>query len=314
MATEMKIFLKIAVFLLSVLVSTGFAKPLKVLIVNTNTAVPRYEKNASAFKNKLQENNYALLEFNLEGRADPETDLQQMLQQENPDIIYCIGTKAYSLSQKQVKNEILLFSAAINWRRLSLSDSAYGISNELSPEQEMTFVRFFFPGIKKIGVLYSQEFNQEYLETVKNEAASLNMEIVAQQISNTSELDDALTELLPKIDLFWLISDPVVLENKEASLHLLQIAKQQHKPVYAYSDTYIKYGAVLSVSADGATFGKQAANLVMSLQHSKLTGSHVQPPAGTNISLNMCVVDELKMNLNKEALSSVDQLVKCPTP
>jgi putative ABC transport system substrate-binding protein len=311
MAMEMKTFFTLLIFLMSFIVNIALADTKKILIVNTNTALQRYEKISTEFKNQLPKTAYQWVEFNIEDHENAESDLEKIISQEKPDIIYCIGSKAYSISQKQAKDEILLFSAAINWYRLNISEKTYGISNELSPGQEMMYLRMFFPEIKKIGILFNHKFNQEYIETVKKEAAALNIEIIDQQINDGSEINATLNELLPKVDLFWMISDPIILENKDSVMQIFQAAKQQHKPVYSYSDIYLKYGAVLSVSADAATIGRQAARLVMSLDESNSTTNNVKFPVGTTISLNMCVIDELKINLNKEALSQVNQLIPC---
>lgn len=311
MELEMMSFYKTAVFLSYLLINVAFAQQSKVLIVNTDSGVAKYGKIATEFKNKFQKNTYQWLEFDLKGQdASENTDLQKIIQKEAPEFIYCIGSKAYSLSQSYATNETLLFSAAINWQKLNINDKTYGISNELAPEQEITFIKMFFPTVKKIGLLYSKD-TKEYIKTLKNDAEILNMEIIEQQIDNVAEIDSELSELLPKIDLFWLISDPGILNNKESVMKIFQMAKQKQKPVYAYNNVFIKYGAVLSVSPDPVTIGRQSANLMMSLKETNLPAKAVQFPAGSNISLNMCTIETLKMNLNSEALDSVNEFVRC---
>lgn len=148
--------------LLSVLwVSSGLAQPSKVLIINSDNAVYRYEKNAIEFKKVLQQNAYQWTEFNLDSHANAEVELKQLIQQENPALIYCIGSKAYSLARNVAANKKLLFSAAINWRRLDIGENTYGVSNELSSAQEISLLRYFFPAIKTIGLLYNDKFSRE---------------------------------------------------------------------------------------------------------------------------------------------------------
>ncbi len=300
-------------FLLNILfVSIGFAAQNKVLIVNTNTAISRYEKIATEFKNTLPKNAYQWLEFNVEGHVNPDNDLQQLIQTEKPEMIYCIGSKAYSLSQNYVSEKFLIFSAAINWQRLNINEKTYGVSNELAPEQEITLLRLFFPQVKKIAVLYSKEFTKEYIETLKKVTVPFNIEIIERQINHPSEINAELNDLLPKTDMLWMIADPLVLENEEAVLQILQIAKQQKKPVYTFSDSFVKHGAALSIAPNLSTIGGQSANLLMSLKEGKIPEERVKFPAGSSITLNMCAFDALKLPLSKEALSSVEQIIPCP--
>ena len=298
--------------LLSVLwVSSGFAQASKVLIINSDNAVYRYEKNAIEFKKVLQQNAYQWIEFNLDSHANAEVELKQLIQQENPALIYCIGSKAYSLARNYADNKKLLFSAAINWRRLDIGESTYGVSNELSPAQEISLLRYFFPAIKTIGLLYNDKFSREYIETIKKDALILGINIINQPINDVQEIGEALNELLPKIDMFWIISDPVVLSSKESVQQILQSAQQHNKPVYAYSDVYIEQGAVLAISADIATIGRQSAGLAIMMDQNKLPEGTVQSPAGSTITLNKCRLDALQIKFNQDALDSVNKIVGC---
>jgi putative ABC transport system substrate-binding protein len=170
----------------------------------------------------------------------------------------------------------------------------------------MGILKMFFPKVKKVGIIYSKKFNQQYIEQAKKETEPLQIEIIDKVIEDSSEAAAALNELLPKIDILWVISDPIVLESKESVLQVFKIAEQQQKQVYAYSDVYIQYGAVLSVSYDAGTTGRQAASL-LKFQPSE----RVQPPLGTEISLNMCLIDKLKIDFNKDSLSSVNNMINC---
>ncbi|MDI1276123.1 ABC transporter substrate binding protein [Methylobacter sp.] len=304
-------FCKVLILLSVFWVSAGFAQPSKVLIVNSDNAVFRYETIASEFKKVLQQNAYQWTEFNLNSHADAEAELKQLIQQENPVLIYCIGTKAYSLARNVASNKKLLFSAAINWRRLDIGEGTYGVANELSSAQEISLLRYFFPTIKNIGLLYNDKFSREYVETIKKDASALGINIINQPINDAQEIGDALNELLPKIDMFWIISDPVVLSSKASVQQIFQLAQQRKKPVYAYSDVFIEQGAVLAISADLATIGRQSASLALMVDKDKVPEGTVQNPAGSTVTLNKCALDALRLNFNQDALDSVNKIVEC---
>lgn len=304
-------FCKFLILSLLFWVDAGFAQPSKILIVNSDVAVYRYEKIASEFKKVLQQNAYQSVEFNLDGHSDTEAELKRLIQQENPAIIYCIGSKAYSLAQNYAANRKLLFSAAINWRRLNIDEKTYGVANELSTAQEVSLLRYFFPAVRTIGLFYNDKFSREYVETIKKDALALGINIVNQPINDGQEISDALDELLPKIDMFWIIPDPVVLSSKEAVQQIFLSAQRQKKPVYAYSDVFIEQGAVLAISADIATIGRQSANLALMIDKDKLPAGTVQSPAGSSVTLNKCIADALHVNFNQDALDSVNKIMGC---
>ncbi|MGZ5011042.1 MAG: ABC transporter substrate-binding protein [Methylobacter sp.] len=304
-------FCRVLILLTIFLVSTGFAQSNKILIINSDNSVFRYETISIEFKKVLQQNAYQWIEFNLNSHVDVEVKLKQLIQQENPELIYCIGTKAYSLARNHADNRKLLFSAAINWRRLDIGEGTYGVANELSPAQEISLLRYFFPAIKNIGLLYNDKFSREYVETIKKDALALGINVVNQPINDAQEISNALNGLLPKIELFWIISDPVVLSSKASVQQIFQSAHQQKKPVYAYSDVYIEQGAVMAISADLATIGRQSANLALMMDKDKLPEGTVQSPAGSTVTLNKCALDALQLGFNQDALDSVNKIVEC---
>lgn len=311
--TIMKIinFCKVLILLTAFWVSAGFAQASKVLIVNSDNAVYRYETIATEFKKVLQQNAYQWGEFNLDSHANAEAELKEFIRKENPALIYCIGTKAYLLARSVAPNKKLLFSAAINWQRLNIGEGTYGIANELSSAQEISLLRYFFPTIKTIGLLYNDKFSREYVETIKKEALALGINIINQPINDAQEISEALNELLPKIDMFWIISDPIVLSSKESVQQIFESAQQQKKPIYAYSDVFIEQGAVLSISADIATIGRQSAGLAIMVDKDKVPGVTVQSPAGSTVTLNKCALDALQLKFNQDALDSVNEVVGC---
>lgn len=309
---KMMNFCKVLILLAGLLAGTGFAQSSKVLIVNSDNVVYRYQNIATEFKKVLQQNAYQWTEFSLDGsHANIEAELKQLIQQENPTLIYCIGSKAYSLVHEFAPTKKLLFSAAINWRRLNIGENTYGVANELSSAQEISLLRYFFPTIKTIGLIYSDKFSREYVESIRKDALALGINIVNQPINEVQEVNEALNGLMSKIDMFWIISDPVVLSNKETVQQIFQTAQQQKKPVYAYSDVYIEQGAVLTVSADSATIGRQSAGLAIMIDKDKVPTGTVQSPAGSTVTLNKCRLDALQLKFNQDALDSVNKIVGC---
>ncbi|MGZ5599798.1 MAG: ABC transporter substrate binding protein, partial [Methylobacter sp.] len=103
----------------------------------------------------------------------------------------------------------------------------------------------------------------------------------------------------------------IVLGSKASVQQIFQSAQQQKKPVYAYSDVFIEQGAVLAISADIATIGRQSANLALMIDKDKLPEGRVQSPAGSTVTLNKCVLDDLRLKFNQDALDSVNKIVGC---
>ncbi len=310
--------MKISVFYKSIILFTllwthfALAQTGKVLIVNSDNAVFRYEAIAAEFKKNLQLNDYQWTEITIEKNAVADDVLNQLIQEDKHGLIYCLGSEAFSLVDKYAHNKKILFSGIINWQRMKIGEKTNGIANELSANHEMSLQHFFFPMFKNIGVIYSEAFSHEYIENLKKAAVSNGINLISVPDIAEDELSNELQELMPKIDMFWLISDPNVLNSKESVQQIFAAAKQYKKPVYAYSDVYIAQGALLSISIEPITIARQAAGLAIKMDtDDKTPGGVVQYPAGSLITLNKCVLDELKLKFNPDGLNSVYTIKGC---
>jgi putative tryptophan/tyrosine transport system substrate-binding protein len=278
-----------------------------IIVLNSDMSIDKYSLVHTEFKSKIT---------NLKGEIDlgskwiDEARIEKMVFETDPDIIYCIGTKAYQMAYKLARNKKLIFSSAINWHRLPMGKKTYGVSNELPQGMQLTMYRYFFPDVETIGVLYSETYNKEWTDIALKSAKEAGIKIIDRPISKPDEVESALKKLLPKVDALWLTPDPVVLHEIELVNEIFKQTETARKPVFAYDKAFANFGAVLIISADISTMGRQAAALALDiLAHQKIT-ERVKNPAGSHIVLNMKKVEEYGINLNIEALDSVNEIIE----
>ena len=127
------------VFLISVLSADEGPK---IMVINSNAAVDKY---------KIAQEGIHQDHFNpcfgnrpLAAKSGKIGEIEDLLYDEYPDLVYCIGTKAYLLANKFISDRNIVFSSVINWHRLPLSQKTYGVSSELNPEMQLTLYRYVF--------------------------------------------------------------------------------------------------------------------------------------------------------------------------
>lgn len=278
-----------------------------ILVINSNTAVKNYELAQAAF---MANSAGIKAKINLGDSSVDIDTVRKQIRQVNPDAIYAIGSKAYLLAHGIAEDRKIIFSSVLNWQRLPISENSYGISNELSSGMQLMTYRYLFPKLKKIGLIYSEKFNKEWLSGAVETATDVGMEIVSMPIAESAELTSVLEKLLPEVDVLWLISDPIVLADQESALEIFSQSAAMKKPVIAYAEIFSTLGATLVISADIATMGLQAASLSRDLLEHKKVLQPVADPAGSYIMLNMKKVKEYGLDLNNEALGSVNQIIE----
>lgn len=279
----------------------------RVLIINSDQSVGKYATIHRTFKSALK---FKIFEIDMQGKTLSPTAFRQRLSRLRPHLIYTIGSKAYIQTSAVIKNKPLIFSSMINWRRFTLTNNTYGIALELPAEMPLYLYSYLFPNIRRLGVLYSQRYNQQWFNRAKLQAQEVGIRLYGKAVDKPNEINKALKILLHKVDAIWLISDPIVLYDKNSMQTIFSEAAARKKPIFAYNTLFMKYGAVLTIAADIPTMGRQAAGLAQDILNREVIDEKVQPPAGSHVILNLKKVHEYGIKINHAALSSVEEIIQ----
>jgi|GEM_PF-228850 len=279
----------------------------RILLVSTNRQIDRYEAAEASFIKTLT--NHTIHTVDLNQNNHPIDTLQDLLNEEHFDAIYCIGAKALGSIDYIDPDMPVIFSSVLNWRRFNEQDNYNGIASEVAPEAQLTWFKYFFPEIKNIGVLYSSD-NQKRLKEAALPAEALALQLVTQEINSDIQLGNQAKDLLSNVDALWLISDPSVLVSSDQAKRLFKMAHKKHVPIFTYHSVFMDMGATLSITADLPTTGRQAALMMKKVLKQPDFKQTIQFPAGSSITLNIKKADTYKLSLNGDALDSVDEIVE----
>lgn len=278
-----------------------------VLIVNSDASVSKYIVAQKAFEDVVGEQ---ANEVDLAAAGTDMDRLRTLITSRDPNLIYCVGSRAYLAVHGMHKERKIVMSSAINCQRFPVGSKTYGVANELSAGMQLTMFRYFFPSVTRVGVLYSKRFNSEWLAQAKKEAKDTEVEIVSQPLRRPRDLEKALSKLLDGVDAIWLIPDPVVLADAKSVRRLFEQCDSHNKPIFAYNAAFAVQGAVMALSPDVPTIGRQAAGLAKALLANESIGERFEQPAGSEIVVNLRSVRKYGLSLNEDALDSVNRIIK----
>ena len=292
------------VFLISVLSADEGPK---IMVINSNAAVDKYKIAQEEFTKSIPT---PVMKLDLGDKKLKLQDIEDFLYDEYPDLVYCIGTKAYLIANKFISDRNIVFSSILNWHRLPLATKTYGVSSEFNPEMQLTLYRYIFPGLKKIGVLYSNKYNKQWFNEAQKAAKEMGVEIIGKSLSKRREILPELSELLKEIDALWLISDPVIISDKKTLIEVFKLCDLNKKPILSYHSAFAEHGAVLVVSVDIPTTGRQAAAMSLEVLSDDVVKKKVQLPAGSHIILNLRKANEYGLKYGETALSVVNRIIE----
>jgi len=277
------------------------------ILINSDRSIPKYKLAEESFQPSHVR---VIARLDLKSLPDAPSQLKNLIKNSDASYIYCIGSPAYMLANRFAEEQILFFSAAIAWKKSDLTDYTYGVSAELLAETQMTTFRFFFPSVKTIGFIYSDTFPAAHLKEINQASSDLELAVVAKKITRASEIPQALAALSSKVDAFWLMPDPGVIASRSAVNAYFQQADTVGKPVMAYSNVFIPFGASLSISPDTSTIAKQVSSLVDRVNSGKSIAAKVEPPAASYISLNLKQAEKLNLDVRSMAIPTAHQVIE----
>ncbi len=271
-----------------------------ILVMNSNAKVERYKSMENAFTKDIDKKFKRIDIGNMS-----KDKIKEYLYDEYPDIVYAIGTKAYQYASKYIPEKKIFFSSIVNYKRFKIGKKCFGVSNELHTGMKLTLVKSLLNQTKTLSMIYSR-YTKNIYENFKEEAQDVGIKVIGQKIDEDDTFD------MPKLqsaDAFVMIADPVLLKDEVKVKAFYKMMKKANKPIVAYHPLYIKYGAVLVISVDTPTVGRQVSSMIKSdIAGAEFTS--VQVPIGSKVIFNQREAKRMKLNYNKSALGIVNKVIK----
>ena len=166
--------------------------------------------------------------------------------------------------------------------------------------RQLDLLQLALPGSRRVGVLWGPEsMRQQGLLNAALQARGL--EVSESLFAEGQPLIDALRGALVGADVFMAVADNAVY-NSSTVANILLTSYRAKTPVIAFSPSYVKAGALLSVHSTATQAGAQVASMVAHfLQTGNLPPN--QYPTEFTVTTNEYVARSLGLRLDAKALS-----------
>ena len=271
-----------------------------ILILNSNNKIERYRTMEKSFESAIER---PFVQMDICNKSEKE--IEEYLYDEYPDIVYTIGTKAYQYAKKYLPEKQIFFSSIMNYKRLNMGKHIYGVSNELHTGMKLTLIKSLLPDTNSVSMVYSR-YTKDVYESFKKEAAQFGIKVIGEKIDSGDEIN---IDMLGKADIFVMIADPLLVKDEGKVKRLYKKLKKKKIPVIAYHPVYLKYGALLVLSVDIPTIGRQVASMV----NQEIQGNSfkaIQLPAGSKVIFNQGLAKRMGIHYDKAALNIVNKVIK----
>ncbi|MGF7060169.1 ABC transporter substrate-binding protein [Brassicibacter mesophilus] len=229
---------------------------------------------------------------------------------QNKDLILAISTPSAQSAKNSTSEIPILFTAVtdpvaaglvkeINSPRGNITGTS-----DLSPIiKELELGQMLFPNAKNVGVMFntSEVNSQVQLDMAKEAAKELSLNIIEIPVTNTSEIEAALSSKIKQVDYLFLPSDNLV----ASSLPMIaKIATDNKIGIIGVDEPMIKSGALACEGVDFYRLGHQTGLMAVDIIEGKeIKDIPVSTLKETQLIINEDVAKKLGVEIPQDLLS-----------
>lgn len=208
-----------------------------------------------------------------------------------PAVIVTVGSKATEAAIQQFPDTAIVFTMVLSPRYTSARVT--GVSLDIPPRQQFKMAQRLCPQIHAIGVIYSTPAAEELVSIGKAQASSMGLEVIAVHVASVDDVYSAIRFLGKRTDALWMIPDTMVF-TPESTEDLLLYALREKIPVIGLSPSYVKAGALFSLSCDYEDIGRQSGEMAQRIIDGDLPAAiPLEGPARTDLAVNLITAERI---------------------
>ncbi|MBN1521857.1 MAG: ABC transporter substrate-binding protein [Candidatus Aureabacteria bacterium] len=257
-------FLFLAVFLQYIFAVNSFSAQ-RVAVVLSNQHI-MYESIYEKFKLSPELKGVIIKKFVMESDVDNDY-VQDAIRGGKFDAAFTIGTTATKML-KDIGTVPTVFSMVVNPKYFGFVGkdetslpNLCGISIEVPVEDQFNLLKEIVPHAKRIGVIFDPGKSGYTVARALETAKKMGMEIREVPVNTSPEVPGALTMLEDNIDVLFAIVDDTVYKTSTMGHILLRCLKKKI-PVFGFSHTITKAGALFSTYIDYDSIGEIGAERI----------------------------------------------------
>ncbi|MDP1766357.1 MAG: ABC transporter substrate binding protein [Methylotenera sp.] len=230
---------------------------------------------------------------------------EKLVVAENSELVIALGVKALEVSSKLkhttpvigVFTPLPAFNSLLLKSRRELSNFSAIVLDQPYARQ-LSLIKKILPEAKTLGILIGAT-SSAYGKLLKEEAEKSGFRILEESVNQEAELIPKLKKLLEATDALLAMPDPLIY-NRETAQPILLTSYRYKKPIFGYSQSYVRAGGLAAVYSSSKQLAKQAAEIAIKSQQAPSELPPPQAPKYFSIMLNYQVARSLNIPLQDE--------------
>jgi ABC-type uncharacterized transport system substrate-binding protein len=232
-------------------------------------------------------------------------DNEKLVVAENSELVIALGVKALEQASRLKSTTPVLgvftpmpaFNSLLSKSRRDLGNFS-AIVLDQPYWRQMSLIKTILPEATRLGVLLGKTSTQ-YSEYLTEEAGEVGLNLAIENVNDDSEIIPKLIKALDVNDALLAIPDPKIY-NRETAEPILLTSYRHQKPVFGYSQSYVRAGALAAVYSNTKQLARQAAEIAITSQLAPVLLPPPQAPKYFSILVNRQVARSLNINLSDD--------------
>lgn len=187
-------------------------------------------------------------------------------------LVIAVGTPAMvAMAQKPAGNAILnvlvpratFIKTAKQYNRNQDQRRFSAVYMDQSWTRQLRLIRATMPTRPKVGILLGRE-SSDYIAALQTAAKEVDLSLNIETVTDDADLLNALRRLLNNSNVILAVPDAQIYNRNNISSILLTSYRQQ-VPLFGFSASYVKAGALAAVYSSPAQISQQVAEIIASL-------------------------------------------------
>jgi len=282
--------------------------------------LPEYNIALEGFSETIAKHNIKCktVTHNLKGKEDSAGKVIEKLRAYDPDLILTVGSRATSVISKSFKDTSIVFAMVLYPVASDFvqnidtpAKNLTGAAIDVPIERQFDALSKIVPSLKRVGVLYNPDETLPVIEEAARVAASLNIELLAEQVDSESDVPDALNKLdKQKMDALWSVADGKVF-TRPSIKYIIEYVVRRGIPFMAPHNGFVKAGALVALTADYRDNGRQAGEIsIQILEGAKPDSIPVATPRTVGMALNLQVANHIRLKIPRSIVEGASQVIE----
>ncbi len=296
----------------------------KVLNIGINQIVEyvALDDNRKGFMKALEESGYKdgdniKIDYkNAQGDIGVSQTIAKKFASDKKDLIFAIGTPAAQSVFNATKQTPIIISAVTDPIKAGLANSlekpgknVSGTIDYLPVENQLKLLKNLVPKAKKIGFIYNTSEVNSGVQLNELKKAAKGYEIIETGVTSTNEINNAIANLVNKIDVLYVPTDQLVVSSMPIIAKHTLDAKI---PIIAAEKGSVESGALATVGIDYYQLGYETGKMAVSvLKGEDISKMPIKMTSKTEIYVNKNSLEKLGIDKgNLDNLGNIKYIEK----